>query len=196
MFADLVKAFDTSNHVLMIKILRRYGCPQKLCSVIERMYSNNKVRLVIGKINTPIPFEVGVKQGYSVAPVLFLFLMMAFAETIKKEWHRHGIQKLEFHRHDNSPHSAGRLTGHPTKTFSKGTLFEIFCMLYVNDGAFAFVSRRYLEIGAYLVYKQFEQLGLEMHVGNAKKHRRRNVSFFPHQATSNHHHLLHVGTIG
>ena len=94
MFADLVKAFDTSNHVLIIKILRRYGCPSKLCSAIERMYSNNKVIFIIGKIDTPIPFEVGVKQGDSVALVLFLFLMMAFAETIKKEWDRHGIQKL------------------------------------------------------------------------------------------------------
>ena len=98
MFADLVKEFDTSNHVLMIKILRRYGCPSKLCSAIERMYSNNKVRLIIGKIDIHIPFEVGVKQGDSVAPVLFLFLMMAFAETIEKEWDRHGIQKLEFHK--------------------------------------------------------------------------------------------------
>ena len=42
-------------------------------------------------------------------------------------------------------------------------------MLYVDDGAFAFVSRRDLEIGAYLVYKQFERLGLQMHVGNAEK---------------------------
>ena len=118
MFADLVKAFDTSNHVLMIKILRRYGCPPKLCSAIERMYSNNTVRLIIGKIDISIPFEVGVKQGDSVAPVLFLFLMMAFAETIEKEWDKHDIQRIEFKRHDNSPHSAGRLTSHPAKNFS------------------------------------------------------------------------------
>ena len=45
----------------------------------------NKVRLIIGKIDTSIPFEVGVKQGDSVAPVLFLFLMMAFAEVIEQE---------------------------------------------------------------------------------------------------------------
>ena len=27
---DLVKAFDTSRHILMIKILEKYGCPLKL----------------------------------------------------------------------------------------------------------------------------------------------------------------------
>ena len=57
------------------------------------MYSNNKVKLIIGKIDTSIPFEVGVKQCDSVAPVLFLILMMAFAKTVKAEWDKHNIQK-------------------------------------------------------------------------------------------------------
>ena len=52
-------------------------------------------------------------------------------------------------------------------------------MLYVDDGAFAFVSRRDLEIGAYLVSKQFERLGLEMHVGNAEKASKTERVFFP-----------------
>lgn len=73
MFADLVKAFDNANHLLMIKVLRRYGGSPKLCSAIEQMYSNNKMMLIIGKIDTSIPFEVGVKQGDNVAPELFLF---------------------------------------------------------------------------------------------------------------------------
>ena len=58
------------------------------------MYSNNKVRLIIGKIDTSILFEVGVKQGDSVAPVLFLFLMMDFTETDEVEWDKHNIQKI------------------------------------------------------------------------------------------------------
>ena len=85
MFADLVKAFDTSNHIILMEILRKYGCPPKLCSAIKLMYSNNKVRLIIGKIDTSPPFEVGMKQGDSVAPVFYLFLLMAFVETVKAE---------------------------------------------------------------------------------------------------------------
>ena len=42
------------------------------------MYKNSVVRLIIGKMDTPITFKVGVKQGDSMAPVLFLFLIMAF----------------------------------------------------------------------------------------------------------------------
>jgi hypothetical protein len=30
--------------------------------------------------------EVGIRQGDNMAPVLFLFLMTAFAETLEMEW--------------------------------------------------------------------------------------------------------------
>ena len=62
MFADLVKAFDTSNHKLMVEILKKYGCPPKLCSTISRVYTDNNVRSIIGKIDISIPFEVEVKK--------------------------------------------------------------------------------------------------------------------------------------
>ena len=54
-----------------------------------------------------------------------------------------------------------------------------FCVIYVDNGAFAFVSRQDLEIGAYLLFKQFERLGLEMHVGNADKASKTECVFFP-----------------
>ena len=83
-FADIVKAFDTSNYKLMVEILNKYVCPHKLCSVIRRIYTDNNVRLIIVKIDISIPFVVGVKQGESVAPVLSLFVVVVFAETIEK----------------------------------------------------------------------------------------------------------------
>ena len=47
MFADLVKTFDNSNHKLMVEILKKYGFPPKLCSVIRRMYTDNNVILIM-----------------------------------------------------------------------------------------------------------------------------------------------------
>ena len=44
------------------------------------------MRLILGKIDISIPFEVGVKKGDSVALVLFLFIMMTFLETLEEEW--------------------------------------------------------------------------------------------------------------
>ena len=46
-FSDLVKAFDTSNHQLMVMILAKYGCPPNLCDTITRMYKDSVVKLVI-----------------------------------------------------------------------------------------------------------------------------------------------------
>ena len=100
----------------------------------------------MGKIDIPIPFEVGVKQGDIVAPVLFLFIMMAFVETIEKEWVRNDLKIIKFKRHRNSPRSSGRITSNPAKTISHGTLLEILCMLYVDDGAFAYKTRKDMEI--------------------------------------------------
>ncbi len=39
-----------------------------------------------------LPQSVGVQQGDNMAPVLFLFLMSAFAETLKAEWKCLGIE--------------------------------------------------------------------------------------------------------
>ena len=48
-FVDLVKAFDTVDHNLILQILKKYGAPPKLLSSIARMYQDLKVVLKIGK---------------------------------------------------------------------------------------------------------------------------------------------------
>ena len=146
MFADLVKAFDTSNHKLMVKILKKYGCLPKLCSAIRIMYTDNTVRLILGKIDISIPFEIGVKQVDSVAPALFLFIMMALSETLEEEYMKNDLQMIKFRQKSNSPQSSGIITSHPAKTFSQGIFSELFCMLYVDDRAFTFKIRKEMEI--------------------------------------------------
>lgn len=79
-FADLVKAFDTSDHILIVNILQKYGAPPKLCAAVDRLYSNLHVTLKIGKESTDIDQTVGVRQGDNLSPVIFLFVMTAFSE--------------------------------------------------------------------------------------------------------------------
>ena len=69
---------------MMLKILERYGAPPKLRSAIYRMYQDLKVVLKIGKIEEEMSQTVGVRQVDCMAPVLFLFMVMAFAKTLEK----------------------------------------------------------------------------------------------------------------
>ena len=85
-FVDLVKAYDTANHVLLIDILLKYGAPPKFATAIENIYRNNTCVLKIENEITEIPQTVGVRQGDNMAPVLFLFLMTAFAKTLEIVW--------------------------------------------------------------------------------------------------------------
>ena len=54
-FVDLVKAYDTANHVLLIDILRKYGAPPKFATAIKNIYRNNTCVLKIENENTEIP---------------------------------------------------------------------------------------------------------------------------------------------
>ncbi len=78
-FVNLVKAYDTTNHKLLIDILRQYGAPPKFATAIKTIYCNNTCVLKIAQ-------SVEVHQGDNMAPVLFLFLMTAFAETLELVW--------------------------------------------------------------------------------------------------------------
>ena len=116
-FVDLIKAFDIVNHKMMLQILERYGDPPKLRSAISRMYKDLKIVLKIGKVEEKMNQTVGVRQGYCMAPVLFIFMVMAFAETLEKEWLKAGLQMMTFRQNTHSPRDVGRLSGHKKKYF-------------------------------------------------------------------------------
>ncbi len=85
-FVDLVKAYDMANHALLFDILERYSAPPKFVNAVECIYQDLVVVLKIEKEMVELPQSVGVRQGDNMAPVLFLFLISTFAETLKIEW--------------------------------------------------------------------------------------------------------------
>ena len=82
-------------------------------------------------------------------------------------------------QHTHSPRNVGKLTGHKKKNFEQGTLIALFCVLYVDDGAFTFEDRDQLTRGLNLIYQHFTEFGLEMHIGMGKKASKTECVFFP-----------------
>ncbi len=80
-----------------------------------------------------------------MAPVLFLFLMSAFAETLEAEWKNVGIGVCTVQSFVGKKLASGegKLQGHLPKEYLARTLtaVEILQCLYVDDGAFIFASR-------------------------------------------------------
>ena len=60
-FIDLVKAFDIADHELLIRVLKKYGAPPKLCDCIKRLYERLMIAFKLGKIKIEILQTVGVK---------------------------------------------------------------------------------------------------------------------------------------
>ena len=165
-FADLVKAFDTSDHALIIDILRKYGAPPKLCNSIERLYSDLHVTLKIGKETTDINQSVGVRQGDNLSPVIFLFVMSAFSEILDKKWTAAGITKVEAKHTPLNELANGQLTGHKNPLKKRGSTTHITQTLFLDDSGFPFNTREEAITGTKLVKETFASLGLEMHCGN------------------------------
>ena len=50
-FVDLVKAFDTVNHKLLLSSLAKFGAPPKFVHAIECVRRDMRITLKLGKLN-------------------------------------------------------------------------------------------------------------------------------------------------
>ena len=127
-FVDLVKVYDTANHKLLLSIVEKYGAPPKFVGAVRKMYSSNVVVPKIEKVAEEFRQEVGVWQGDNMAPVLFLFLMTAFAETLEIEWRRKSINVCTVMASNEDDINTCQLSSHTPKMFKSRLLtsHEIF----------------------------------------------------------------------
>ena len=66
--------------------MERCGYPNNFCSAIHKMYQYLIVLLNIENIIEEIIQEIGVRQGDNISPVLFIFLMTNFSESLEDIW--------------------------------------------------------------------------------------------------------------
>ena len=96
------------------------------------MYADMKIVLKIGKVKAEMKQMIGVRQRDSMVPVLFLFMMMVFSETLDKDGEKAGLEMITFHQRTHSPRKKISLNGHKNNTSPTGTLIELFSVLYVD----------------------------------------------------------------
>jgi hypothetical protein len=166
-FVDLVKAYNTANHNLLLRILEKYSAPPKFVTSIHTMYTDLVVVLKIEKEVWEILQSIGVCQDDNMAQVLFLFLMSAATETLEVKWREAGIAVLKVAHTRDDELESGCVRGHTPFMYNstKLTAFEIFQLLYVDDGASPFPDCHALIAGINLVYSQFARFGLNIHIG-------------------------------
>ena len=83
--------------------------------------------------------------------------------------------------HDNLDNQIGQLLGHrlDKSGFKEGTLFKIMQILYLDDGAFIFESRKDLIKGVNLINSLFKKFGMEMHIGRDEQASKTECIMFP-----------------
>ena len=75
-FIDYQKAFDSVDRETMWKLLRHYGVPVKIISLIRCTFQNMSCRIAhAGQLSESSEEKTGVRQGCWLSPFLFLLVI-------------------------------------------------------------------------------------------------------------------------
>eukprot|EP00978_Attheya_sp_CCMP212_P005463 scaffold12240_cov77-Attheya_sp.AAC.1 len=117
----------------MYRVLSKYGVDYhpNYATSSKDYDKNTSINLNVGMATSrSIPYAVGVKQGDDMAPILFLFLIQAFAERLEEEWEDAMIIDIPtFNYHENRAQLIGRLVGQCTQS-KKGSLLLLNNLLH------------------------------------------------------------------
>ena len=176
-FVDLVKAFDTVNHHLLCQILSKYGIPPAAVQIVQKLYRDCSVKIKVGSKFTEVDYTTGVHQGDNMSPVLFLFVIQAFVDTLNLN-----IQPTQFayfpeNKNGNLATIKGRLLSQDTS--AKGTPLPFNTSFYVDDSFFLFSTKQELQQAIETLDKHFARFGLIMHLGSKKQKSKSEAMYFP-----------------
>nr|KAG5686179.1 hypothetical protein BaRGS_018955 [Batillaria attramentaria] len=75
-FIDYEKAFDSVDREALWKLLRHYGVPGKIISLIQCTYQDMSCRTAhAGQLSESFEVKTGVRQGCLLSPFLFLLVI-------------------------------------------------------------------------------------------------------------------------
>lgn len=139
-FIDLIKAFDSISREALFAILRRYGIPDHFLNIIIRLHSDAMIKIEIpgAEEDVVVASTIGVRQGSTEGPVLFLFFIQAMFDTL--EWPTDEFQ---------APMEPLQFTSiqHPHERGVKRCEFPVSDVLFADDCGLFFKTYRDLVIG-------------------------------------------------
>ena len=168
LFLDLVKAFDRVPREMLWAVLKKFGVPPKLVSLIESLHSRVQVKFTVNEITHEIQCIIGVKQGDVLGPILFTFLLAAVMITWR---HLHNRPLCLFHTKMDDV-LTGRRPG-----CKSGEEFAVHDSEYADDTAVLFTSRECVEHYVPLMIVHFAKFGMEIHVGKPDKESKSEILF-------------------
>ena len=170
-FVDLVKAFDSVPRETLYRVLEKFGIPPKMKRIIVNLHSDLIVKIQSGDSDVEIASTGGVKQGCTMAPILFLIYMQAAIELVNA--------KADYHKLQYKTREDHLFAGRPIRTRKDVVSFEVSSSLFADDGAFLFGSREELQKGMNLIFRTFRRLGLTCHVGRSGSKSKTEAMYFP-----------------
>ena len=164
LFLDLVKAFDRVPRELLWALLERFGVPPKLMNLLRAIHKDVKVKFEVEGHIHEVNCSIGVKQGDVPGPVLFTIFMVG----VMTSWRRISDQPQCIFLTREDAVMTGR------KTTEAGDTFALDDSEYADDTAALFVSRYALAKYSPLLVKHFAKFGLEVHVGDIRKPKKKS----------------------
>jgi hypothetical protein len=93
-----------------------------------------------------------------MAPVLLLFVMVAFYNLLEQSYETHGIEKIGFATENNGSYRKGQIFRHDAKKLYRSTRIKIINgVIYVDDTALVFASRNEMIKALPLAQKLFSR---------------------------------------
>ena len=172
-FIDLVKAFDSVDREAMCDILGRYGAPPKLVGVVRGMHRQTRMKMFSGEEEFEFESKIGVLQGAAASPVIFLFVIAAWFETMKWPTAPILVRSNDGANQQPSKDIGNRrvindfVTGQAHNS-RDGRVTSIRDFLYADDAALLWLSRKDVAEGMRTAIAHGKRWGLEVHVAPAR----------------------------
>ena len=175
-FADLVKACDSVQHEVIRVALEIFGVPSELIGWVMKLCTDFEVEVKVGKHKARFPHGCGVKQGDSLAPILFILVMQLAAESLAVEFRNHGINLPDVRV---SISNECVIRKHKPNQIATMDHLALLILLYMDDGALPFCSRKDAIIGSQICIEVMAKFGLIVHTGKIGKESKTKAMFFP-----------------